>query len=209
MTVYISTYDWLGCLIEDHVIHATVEEVAQTLETNIIDVFGIELESSQVSNIESKFKISIKKPFCRASVRPQCFADTLPYAVHTNRELQLVVSGLKPLAVFSEHYPEGLVRKLFPESAFDELVAAGKLIKREFIEHDISMSKINPANRNVRTRYILFSTMSEEWRIDAYILLLFSGMTAGYGELYDRMQGSLLGYEEWQNAAFIKATRER
>jgi hypothetical protein len=57
---------------------------------------------------------------------------------------------------------------------------------------------------------ILYSQASEEWRIDAYILLRNTSVKVGFGEFFERQEGALLGYEEWQNDAYIalaKATK--
>ena len=58
----------------------------------------------------------------------------LPYVVHTNRELGLMLRRAKPLAYFADiagHEPECVVRY---HRLFDRHVAAGRLIKRSDIE---------------------------------------------------------------------------
>ena len=60
--------------------------------------------------------------------------EPLPYLVHTNRELGLMLAGRKPLACFSDgygHFP-GAVLRYF--RLFDRHVAAGRLIKREYVQ---------------------------------------------------------------------------
>jgi hypothetical protein len=44
----------------------------------------------------------------------------------------------------------------------------------------------------------------QEWRIDAMILLMDSAAKCGWSEGFERVQGSLLGYENWQNDIFIE-----
>ncbi|MCC6778157.1 MAG: hypothetical protein IT537_16220 [Hyphomicrobiales bacterium] len=57
------------------------------------------------------------------------------------------------------------------------------------------------------TRFVLYALKHEEWRIDAFILLQETAARVGWSEGFERMLGSLLGYEEWQNEAFIEHSR--
>lgn len=57
----------------------------------------------------------------------------LPYTVHTGRELELMLAGTKPLAVFFDQYPDEPCEKIIPENAFRPHVEAGKFEQREFI----------------------------------------------------------------------------
>ena len=42
-----------------------------------------------------------------------------------------------------------------------------------------------------------------EWRIDAYLLLHQTAIKTGWREGFERMEGSFLGYKEWQNDAIL------
>jgi hypothetical protein len=68
------------------------------------------------------------------------------------------------------------------------------MIKREFV-CGLSQSS--------GMRYVLYALRSEEWRIDAYILLKLTAEVSGWNQALERMEGTLLGYEEWQNNAYI------
>jgi hypothetical protein len=63
------------------------------------------------------------------------------------------------------------------------------------------------------TRRVLYALPGEQWRIDAYLLLWKTAKEAGWNEGFERMEGSLLGYEDWENDFHIeqhyrKAKRE-
>jgi hypothetical protein len=59
------------------------------------------------------------------------------------------------------------------------------------------------------TRCVLYALPGEEWRIDAYLLLWKTAEKVGWGEGFERLEGSLLGYEDWQNDAFIDWQKQR
>ena len=50
----------------------------------------------------------------------------------------------------------------------------------------------------------MYALPDQEWRINAMLLLLDTADKSGWSEGFERMQGSLLGYEEWQNDIFIE-----
>ena len=122
--------------------------------------------------------------------------ESLGYRIHTNRELGMMLRGQKPLAVFSDYYGcfhEGVLRYL---RNFDRHVATGRFEKREFVEHRSEPS--------VWVHYVLYSQQGEEWRIDA-LLDLYQWLGAWTSDR-ERAEGTLLGYEDWQNDLWI-ATR--
>ncbi len=133
----------------------------------------------------------------------------LPYQVHTDRELALMLAGKKPLAAFSETYPGvEAERGLIPEDAFHPHVESGRIVKREHISPPNEKSPKLKGQR-LGTRRVLYALPGEEWRIDAYLLLWKTAEKAGWGEGFERLEGSLLGYEEWQNDAFIEWKKKR
>jgi hypothetical protein len=117
----------------------------------------------------------------------------LGYAIHTNRELGMMLRGEKPLAVFSDAYGE------FPEAVsrylrrFDKHVEDGRLAKREYVEIEQSAS--------TRCHVILFAIPGQAWRIDA-MLDLRQHLSAWTAE-HERMEGELLGYAGWQNDIWL------
>jgi hypothetical protein len=156
-----------------------------------------ELETSQVTELESAFGITLPRGEFYYRLRCWHRLDNLPYKVHTNRELKMMLDGIKPLASFTEPHPSEFDFELIPESLFSQYVERGLMIKREFV---CNLSRLSG------TRYVLYARRQEEWRIDAYILLKLTAEVSGWNQALERMEGTLLGYEEWQNSAYIKMT---
>lgn len=122
----------------------------------------------------------------------------LPYKVHTNSELGLMLRGIKPLAIFCDgydHYPECLVRYF---RFFDRHVASGHIVKHEWVE---LMSF--PHCRELRDlHYICYVLPGEEWRIDAMIEL--KSRPGPWSADREWEQGKLLGYTDWQNRVWAE-----
>jgi hypothetical protein len=56
------------------------------------------------------------------------------------------------------------------------------------------------ANGNAKgIRRVLYALPGEEWRIDAYLKLWETAKKTGWTEILEREEGTLLGYEDWQN----------
>ncbi len=120
----------------------------------------------------------------------------MPYQIHTNRELGLMLKGVKPLAVFGDAYDQlsdvlGRYLRLF-----DRQVSQGRFVGREYVE----------LGRNGDRRHVhvfLYALPSEEWRIDAMIQLRLGEPV--WSAAHERREGQLLGYEDWQNDLWIAA----
>ena len=95
-------------------------------------------------------------------------SQALGYQLHTNRELGMMLRGVKPLAVFSEvrgYFPPVLGRYF---RLFDRHVRDQDLIRRDHIEQPLSA----PGSRSsFEIHVILFTLPHEAWRIDAMIEL--------------------------------------
>jgi hypothetical protein len=114
----------------------------------------------------------------------------LPYLVHTNRELGLMLRGIKPLAYFMDvvgREPDICIRYW---RMFDRHVAAGRLIRREMIEGLPDLPRL-------QYRRLFYALPRHEWRIDAMLMLLDE--PGAWSDDRERRFGELLGYEEWQN----------
>ncbi|HEX3652625.1 MAG TPA: hypothetical protein VHU18_07370 [Rhizomicrobium sp.] len=119
----------------------------------------------------------------------------LGYRIHTNRELGMMLRHEKPLAVFcdvEDVFPAVLSRYL---RLFDGHVQSGRLIKREYRE----TVDIRGACRTLLT--IFYALPEESWRIDAMLELRRN--TAGWTTEHERREGTLLGYTDAQNDAWI------
>lgn len=163
-----------------------------------------DIDSAMVGKLVERFGINFQRHAAMARLRPWSRLDALPYRTHTNRELKLMLAGKKPLAYFRSDHLAGCDD--IPETKFEPFVLTGRFVKREFTTVDIRPSvagaeRYESANR---TRVVLYALPHEEWRIDAFILLKATGTKVGWSECLERIEGTLLGYEEWQNDLFIK-----
>ena len=128
-----------------------------------------------------------------------------PYEFHTNRELEFMLSRGKPFAHFSDAYPAQACEDIIPEEAFAPYVASGVFAKREFV----MPCAAPPGHPQVRgVRHVLYARANEAWRIDAWILIVFAAEKAGWNEGFERLEGALLGYEEWQTDIHIERLRQ-
>lgn len=119
-----------------------------------------------------------------------------PYLTHTGYELPLLLDGRKKLARMSHAYPP---MTFDGEHRFDHWVAAGLLHREEVIEpFDASVKKYDGH------RTVFYTPKGEEWRIPASKLIWqASSKSAGWNEHFERLEGMLFGYEDWQNDWWI------
>jgi len=124
---------------------------------------------------------------------PVPFAAQLPYALHTNRELGLMLANKKPLAHFVDgegRFPVAVQRYL---RLFNRFVESGQIIRHD---HFIPPTK----EHNYTLHRILFALPGEKWRINVMIDLMSSPI---WGNEQERREGELLGYEDWMNDHFL------
>lgn len=121
----------------------------------------------------------------------------LPEAIgpHEGRELELMLSGKKPLAMFSDIVPSAF---LWPDEDFAPHVASGKIVKREF-------ETKTPDGRHT-VRHLYFALPDEAWRIEeahALSLLHFESFDTEAIQASIRI-GLLLGYSHEDIRTFIE-----
>jgi hypothetical protein len=122
--------------------------------------------------------------------------DVLGYQIHTNRELGMMLRREKPLAVFCDVIGAQLVLLRYLRM-FDRHVVLGTLIRREF-------HKAIDIRGECRDLLAIFYALPEEtWRIDAMIELRRCMDHEPWTEEHERLEGSLLGYTNAQNDAWI------
>ena len=87
--------------------------------------------------------------------------ENLPPGIgpHEGRELELMLAGKKPLAMFNDDWPAELER---PEIAFDSHVAEGRFVK------SVVVFPVPPSNPP-QLRYYFYALPGEEWRISRLI----------------------------------------
>ena len=124
---------------------------------------------------------------------PIPIAVKLPYTLHTNRELGLMLAGKKPLARFcdaKDQFPEVVLRYL---RLFDRYIANGTLVRADQFEEP-------NLHRSFTLHCIHFALPGEVWRIAAMIELHASPK---WSLAHERREGELLGYADWMNDHWI------
>ncbi|MCW0234343.1 MAG: hypothetical protein OJJ21_12155 [Ferrovibrio sp.] len=116
---------------------------------------------------------------------------------HELRELELMLAGTKPAAMFGEAIQ---FRDIIPEDDFAPHVAAGRIIKREYYWDD-------PESGHSFIE-IYYALPGEEWRIDALreLNLIAYNKLRPWAADDDREAGHLLGYTDAEVDAFLTWT---
>lgn len=124
--------------------------------------------------------------------------DDLPPEIgpHEERELELMLAGQKPMAMFSDvvHAPFD-----WGEASFEPFVEDGRLIKREEIV------EIHHPETHLH-RYIYYTLPGEEWRSERLSQIhhhLFIDRVKTTPELETEI-GRLLGYTDHEIAVYIE-----
>jgi len=127
----------------------------------------------------------------------------LSAARHVGRELELMLAGRKPLALFYDDAADPAGEAAIPESLFRPYVARGELV---MAEHTVDVP--DPLlGAPAPVRYVLYALPYEHWRIPAMRLALeLHGRTPGLAdEGLERMICALLGYTREETAACLDA----
>ena len=161
------------------------------------------LEGVQLDRARRLFNVKIEEGENEVQLISWSDEDGLPYRIHSNRELILMIEGIKPLSSFVGTIPEKTDFKEIPDHIFRKYVENGEFICREYCEPIAGATLIKGF------RVVLYALKGEEWRIDAYILVRSLARRLGWSEPLIRMEGTLLGYSEWQNDAFIVNMNKR
>jgi len=116
-----------------------------------------------------------------------------PYLFHTGYELPLLLDGRKKLAFFTFDSDDDASFDSRLKERFDRFVAAGLLHAEEDLH-------VPPNSLGRRVGNIYYVAKGEEWRIPAFKLLRrTAGAADGWNETFERLEGTLMGYEDSQN----------
>ena len=122
---------------------------------------------------------------------------------HEDRELELMLAGRKPLAMFTELSPDET--GLIPEAEFSPYVRSGRLIVREVFE---PVERLSEDSGEHFVRRVLYALPEEKWRIDAMLLVCrVATKLRRWDEGLERVTGELLGYNKRQIDAFVERTK--
>lgn len=114
---------------------------------------------------------------------------------HEGRELELMLSGVKPLAYFCE-----LTRAEFdwPDEDFEPHVKSGRILKREILHTETIMGV------EEEVRFLYFALPREEWRIEkAHANFMRCNENGVETEFDSREMGTLLGYADHEIDVFV------
>ncbi|QKC82352.1 hypothetical protein [Mesorhizobium sp. NZP2077] len=128
--------------------------------------------------------------------------EPYPYLVHTNRELEMMLAGSKPFAVFAHERVDGFEKSdALANQDFATYVANGTVS-----EHIRSFTRRLPDGSPLDIDYYFYSRRGEEWRVEAFLLLLdLMGRGAWCSQL-EWLEGKLLGYTDEQNLYHLSRT---
>jgi len=130
----------------------------------------------------------------------------LSYEVHTNRELEFMLDGRKPLAhfsdfIFDDHDP------CEPREGFERQVESGAFVKHEAQELGEPFRSNGRLVKGIMHRF--YALEDEAWRIPAYLLLKKVQDKHPWNDALESLEGSLLGYTDEQNDEWLAKLYER
>jgi hypothetical protein len=161
------------------------EEVAA-----IVATFDVSFDPAQLDSQDLEIGLSRWQP-----------SRQTPYLTHTRYELPLLLEGRKKLARMSDLYPpitfEG-------EDRFEHWVTKGVLHREEVKEPFDKPVQTSRGQTYLGQRIVYYTPKGEEWRIPASKLIWdAAGKSGGWNEYFERLEGMLFGYEDWQNDWWI------
>jgi hypothetical protein len=121
----------------------------------------------------------------------------VPYLIHSGYELPLLLDGRKEFARVSGFFYPPMT--FDGKHCFDDWVAEGLLHREEVLEPFDS-----PFRGYLGRRTVYYTQKGQEWRIPAWKQIKeASGKSGGWNENFERLDGMLFGYEDWQNDWWI------
>lgn len=154
--------------------------------------YDYDLNYDAVSKIMDNFKISNNALFNSGIIRRNIETDNFSYFVHTGGELCLMLKKLKPFSYFS-FFDKDINEYKDIMNKFSPYVSSGDFFNYNFELHVDGL----------RVRYLTFSLPDESWRGPALELLKKSGLKSGWSAGMERMEGSLLGYSDYENDEYL------
>ncbi len=156
----------------------------------VVETFGVAFDPGALWSIQPDIWLH----------RLRCI-DLAPYLVHTGYELPLLLDGRKKLARMVELYPPETFEG---EDRFNHWVAEGKLHREEVL-----LPRDPSAKRYFGHRTVYYALKGEEWRIAAWKMISAAASKTGWNEGFERVEGMLFGYEDWQMDWWMDNWRRR
>ena len=165
------------------------------------------LEPHEISALTRHFGLGFDPRGCETTLTRRKALRETPYLVHTGYELALMIDGRKQFArMHGDFYPPV---RFEGEDQFDRYVAQGILHKEEELDKFDEPTQLKDGRIVEGIRVVYYTRRGEEWRIPAWKLISKAARTAGWNEHFERMEGMLFGYEDWQNDWWLDNVRRR
>jgi hypothetical protein len=164
------------------------------------------LDATEIAAINKRFGIAFDPQGREVNLGSWDWIRRIPYLVHGGYELPLLLEGRKQLARFSDTYPSD---PHWNEEKFDRYVAEGALHKEAVFEPFEQPERRDDGRVIEGLRTVYYTRKGEEWRISASKLMRDAAAKSKWSEDFERMEGMLFGYEEWQNDWWIAEFRRR
>jgi hypothetical protein len=171
-------------------------------ETNL----DCHLDDAELAAINARFGVQFDPDGREVRLTSWHATRLIPYLVHTGYELPLLLEGLKPFARMKDAYPPHRHRD---EDKFDRYVAQGLLHKEVVVEPFEQPVRLQDGFVFEGNRTVCYTRKGEEWRIPASKLIWDAAAKSVWNDDFERMQGMLFGYEEWQNDWWLADIRKR
>jgi hypothetical protein len=164
------------------------------------------LDPADIAAINRHFGLRFDPEGRKASLYQWTRSREIPYLVHTNYELVLMIEGRKQFArMGGEYYPPSCH---IDEDLFDRCVAQGLLHKEVELESFTETLRLKDGRVFEGLRTVYYTRKGEEWRIPAWKLISKASGKSGWNESFERLEGMLFGYEDWQNDWWIENARK-
>jgi hypothetical protein len=164
------------------------------------------LDAAELAAVNARFGTAFDPAGREVLLYPWHSIRDVPYLIHGGYELPLLLEGRKQLARFSDEYPPNLH---WNEEKFDRYVAEGVLHKEIIIEPFEAPIHLKHGKVVEGLRTVYYARKGEEWRVPASKLIKDAVAKSKWNEDFERMEGMLFGYEEWQNDWWIAEFRKR
>jgi hypothetical protein len=164
------------------------------------------IDTGELAAICERFGVAFDPGDHDIRVEPWDSMRAIPYLVHTRYELLLLLNGTKKFARMGDAYPP---YRHHDEELFDRYVAEGLLHKEVQLEPFPEPYTLKDGRVIEGVRDTYYTPKGEEWRIQAWKLVYAASRKSTWNEDFERLQGMLFGYEEWQMDWWIAHIHEQ
>lgn len=165
------------------------------------------LDPGDVEALNRRFGLAFDPGGREAALSKWVVSREPPYLVHTGFELVLMLDGQKQFArMGGEFFPP---YRHAGEEFFDRVVSQGKLHREVELERFDAPQTWRDGRIVEGLRTVYYTRLGEEWRIPAWKLISKAASKSGWNDTFERLEGMLFGYEDWQNDWWIEHLRLR